>query len=258
MGQADVMNSEPIHLALKTLDKHGGRARRRRVHIRHRLTRVDTLNSLALKYNVSVQELKRENKLWNTDHLFLREEILIPLTAENEGLLDENDTIVVHDGFSSSHSSNSLSSPDAAGPSGSFPNGQASFSSSSSSSNGNGGRGLLSSDPLSSFSSSSTSSSKGLRASSFPSSSHQPSSFSSPSSSLSSSSFSKGKSRQAPGFNNSNNNNNNAGGTGSTIGAAESSVSSGSSSMAEDFFSKYDTSIAQLRGDVEKMEKNAA
>ncbi|GFO47743.1 lysm and putative peptidoglycan-binding domain-containing protein 2 [Plakobranchus ocellatus] len=206
---------------------------------RHKMSRVDNLNSLAVKYGVSVQDLKRENKLWNNDHLFLRDELLIPLTAENEGLLDEGDTIVVQDGFSTSYSSNSLSDAAAAGPSG-YPNGAAS--------NGRF------SPPL-------------FPAERNPPSGASPPPASFPHTSTGKSSSSKGKSKRSPrGDAGDGNDNNNHGGSSSgsssrsasSITAGQPSVSGGSSSMADDFFSKYDTSIARLRGDVEKMEKNAA
>ncbi|BFZ14065.1 hypothetical protein BsWGS_17104 [Bradybaena similaris] len=82
--------------------------RTRRFISRH-LLRSDTLMGIALKYGVTVQDLKKENKIWNNDHLFLRETILIPLTSENEAILDENDIIVVFDGTSSHTSSPSSS-----------------------------------------------------------------------------------------------------------------------------------------------------
>nr|KAI8751978.1 lysM and putative peptidoglycan-binding domain-containing protein 2-like isoform X2 [Biomphalaria glabrata] len=89
-------------------------------YISHKLSRVDNLVSLALKYGVPVGDLKRENKLWNSDHLFLREHLLIPLTAENENALDEdNDTIVVYNGTTVVKAS--TSSPSASQPH--LPNG---------------------------------------------------------------------------------------------------------------------------------------
>ena len=53
-----------------------------------------------------VQELKKENKLWTSDHLFLRETLLIPLTSDNESLMDVHDAIVVCDGRQRSFTSN--------------------------------------------------------------------------------------------------------------------------------------------------------
>ncbi|CAG5117143.1 unnamed protein product [Candidula unifasciata] len=158
--------------------------------ISRRLLRTDTLMGITLKYGVTIQDLKKENKLWNNDHLFLRETLLIPLTPENEGLLDENDTIVICDGSSSSTTSPSS-------PHSRLPNGD-----------------LLDS----SLSSSSSQKSSGV---------HHSGSIH----------------------------------VGMSNGASTSSCSSSkpaSSSSSSDFFAKYDTSIARLKGDVAKMEKNAA
>ncbi|BFZ25698.1 hypothetical protein BsWGS_28737 [Bradybaena similaris] len=158
-----------------------------RKFISRRLLRTDTLMGITLKYGVTIQELKKENKLWNNDHLFLRENLLIPLTPENEGLLDENDTIVVCDGSSSSAASPSS-------PHSHLPNGD------------------LVDSPLS------------------------------PSSQKSSGVHHSGSSH------------------GGISNGASTSTSSSSkpTSSTSDFFAKYDTSIARLKGDVAKMEKNAA
>ena len=42
-----------------------------------------------------VEVLKRANKLWNNDMLFLRENILIPITPDNEDLLDPESVVTV-------------------------------------------------------------------------------------------------------------------------------------------------------------------
>ena len=42
-----------------------------------------------------VEVLKRANKLWNNDMLFLRESILIPITPDNEDLLDPESVVTV-------------------------------------------------------------------------------------------------------------------------------------------------------------------
>ncbi|XP_025081925.1 lysM and putative peptidoglycan-binding domain-containing protein 2-like isoform X3 [Pomacea canaliculata] len=54
--------------------------------IKHMLTKEDNLVGLSLKYQCTVEVLKRENKLWNNDMLFLRDHVLIPLSPENEHL----------------------------------------------------------------------------------------------------------------------------------------------------------------------------
>ncbi|XP_046381717.2 lysM and putative peptidoglycan-binding domain-containing protein 2-like isoform X1 [Haliotis rufescens] len=65
-------------------------------YIKHIITSTDTLMGIALKYTVSVEQIKRENKMWTNDSLFLREHLLIPLTADNEKTVPK-DLIVVSD-----------------------------------------------------------------------------------------------------------------------------------------------------------------
>ncbi|CAL1537107.1 unnamed protein product [Lymnaea stagnalis] len=168
-----------------------------RKFISRKVNRTDTLMGIALKYGVTVGELKKENKLWNNDHLFLREELLIPLTPENENCLEDGDTIVVFNGTSSTTLSPSSSHSN-------LPNGHV--------------------DVTSSSSSSSQATTRGNKSSSLPSTS--------------------------PKSSNQHNN-------GSDPDVIENADSSKSRSP-DDFFSKYDNSIARLKGDVAKMEKNAA
>ncbi|XP_046555823.1 lysM and putative peptidoglycan-binding domain-containing protein 2-like isoform X2 [Haliotis rubra] len=65
-------------------------------YIKHIVTSTDTLMGIALKYAVTVEQIKRENKMWTNDSLFLREHLLVPLTAENEKTVPK-DLIVVSD-----------------------------------------------------------------------------------------------------------------------------------------------------------------
>ena len=51
--------------------------------------------------------MKRENKLWNNDTLFLREFILIPVTPDNESLTDPLTTVTINDRLSPSTSNGS-------------------------------------------------------------------------------------------------------------------------------------------------------
>ncbi|XP_059159616.1 lysM and putative peptidoglycan-binding domain-containing protein 1-like isoform X2 [Physella acuta] len=148
-------------------------------YISHKLSRVDTLVSLALKYSIPVGELKKENKLWNPDHLFLREQLLIPLTPDNENALDETDTIVVYSGSTAV----SPSSPHPVLPNGSVPSTSYHVSSET--------------EPV------------------------------------------KASSKSHP-------------------NGSSSIPDSKKGGNPDDFFNKYDNSIARLKGDVAKMEKNAA
>ena len=58
--------------------------------------------------------LKRANKLWNNDTLFLREHILVPITPDNEDLIDAESvaTVTERDRSASSLSNGSHSSSD--------------------------------------------------------------------------------------------------------------------------------------------------
>ncbi|KAH9493037.1 hypothetical protein Btru_022584 [Bulinus truncatus] len=166
-----------------------------RKYISHKLSRVDNLVSLALKYGVPVGELKRENKLWNSDHLFLRENLLIPLTPENENALDENDSIVVYNGSSILKAS----PPSSSSPS-HFPN---------------GGPAVLEYT---------STSGTGCPPETHPASSK------------------KTSKTQSNG----------------TCPTADVIENAEPRSDASDFFNKYDSSIARLKGDVAKLGKNAA
>lgn len=47
--------------------------------IKHIVTDTDTLQGIALKYGVTTEQIRRANKLWANDSLFLRESLLIPV-----------------------------------------------------------------------------------------------------------------------------------------------------------------------------------
>lgn len=51
----------------------------------HQLRPNDTLQSLAIKYGVSVEKLKRANKLWSNDSFYLKETLLIPCPVLDSG-----------------------------------------------------------------------------------------------------------------------------------------------------------------------------
>lgn len=53
--------------------------------VRHRVTSGDTLQGLALKYGVTMEDIKRENRMWTTDSLFLRESLEIPVQSSEAG-----------------------------------------------------------------------------------------------------------------------------------------------------------------------------
>ncbi|XP_041356213.1 lysM and putative peptidoglycan-binding domain-containing protein 1-like isoform X2 [Gigantopelta aegis] len=65
--------------------------------IKHMVSSTDTLMGIALKYNVTVEEIKRVNKLWTNDSLFLREHLLVPLTRNNEHDVSHDLIVVTSD-----------------------------------------------------------------------------------------------------------------------------------------------------------------
>lgn len=62
-----------------------------------------------LKKFLQVEQIKRENKLWTNDSLFLREYLLIPIASENENDLPEDCEIVEVDNTLRSRSSSQKS-----------------------------------------------------------------------------------------------------------------------------------------------------
>uniref|UniRef100_A0A914VSS6 LysM domain-containing protein n=1 Tax=Plectus sambesii TaxID=2011161 RepID=A0A914VSS6_9BILA len=52
--------------------------------IRHQVLPSDTLQGLALKYGSSMMEIKRANKLWSNESLYLKDFLLIPVLNSSE------------------------------------------------------------------------------------------------------------------------------------------------------------------------------
>ena len=50
-------------------------------YMKHQIKPNETLQGIALKYGKTTEELKRVNKLWTSDSLFLREYLFIPLDS---------------------------------------------------------------------------------------------------------------------------------------------------------------------------------
>ncbi|EJW77149.1 LysM domain-containing protein [Wuchereria bancrofti] len=61
-----------IHISAKTC----------RTIIQHQIKPNDTLQGLVLKYNTSMSEIKRLNRLWSNESLYLKEYIEIPIYDE--------------------------------------------------------------------------------------------------------------------------------------------------------------------------------
>ncbi|XP_052231146.1 lysM and putative peptidoglycan-binding domain-containing protein 2-like isoform X2 [Dreissena polymorpha] len=66
-------------------------------YVKHFISRVDTLQGIALKYGTTVEQIKRDNKLWTNDSLFLREHLFIPITNENNHLVTDDCQILSYE-----------------------------------------------------------------------------------------------------------------------------------------------------------------
>ncbi|XP_061185443.1 lysM and putative peptidoglycan-binding domain-containing protein 1-like isoform X2 [Saccostrea echinata] len=75
--------------------------------VKHRVCQSDTLMGIALKYGSSVEQIKRENKLWTNDSLFLREHLLIPITNESASDIPNNCEVIEADNTLRSRSNSS-------------------------------------------------------------------------------------------------------------------------------------------------------
>ncbi|KAL2735104.1 lysM and putative peptidoglycan-binding domain-containing protein 1 [Vespula maculifrons] len=70
----------------KTLRKYGSTAKhmtRAESLIKHIVVSTDTLQGIALKYGVTTEQIRRVNRLWASDSLFLREYLLIPVSTDS-------------------------------------------------------------------------------------------------------------------------------------------------------------------------------
>ncbi|GJQ66298.1 hypothetical protein Trydic_g4344 [Trypoxylus dichotomus] len=71
-----------IRESARSLKKYGSTSKhvmRNENCIKHIVTSTDTLQGIALKYGVTMEQIRRINRLWASDSLFLREHLLIPI-----------------------------------------------------------------------------------------------------------------------------------------------------------------------------------
>lgn len=57
-------------------------------YLEHRLSAGDTLQGIALKYGVTMEQIKRANKLFTNDCIFLRKTLNIPVISEKQLLFN--------------------------------------------------------------------------------------------------------------------------------------------------------------------------
>ncbi|XP_069103371.1 lysM and putative peptidoglycan-binding domain-containing protein 1-like isoform X2 [Argopecten irradians] len=77
--------------------------------IKHKISEKDTMMGIALKYGITVEQLKRENTLWTNDSLFLREHLLVPVAREDIATLPDDFEVVDIDPRSRSRSGSQMS-----------------------------------------------------------------------------------------------------------------------------------------------------
>ncbi|XP_044263719.1 lysM and putative peptidoglycan-binding domain-containing protein 1 [Tribolium madens] len=71
-----------IRDSARSLKKYGSTSKhvnRNENCIKHYVTNTDTLQGIALKYDVTIEQIRRVNRLWASDSLFLKEYLLIPV-----------------------------------------------------------------------------------------------------------------------------------------------------------------------------------
>ncbi|KAK2853800.1 hypothetical protein Q5P01_006461 [Channa striata] len=57
-------------------------------YVEHRVTDSDTLQGIALKYGVTMEQIKRANKLFSNDCIFLRNSLNIPVVSEKRSIFN--------------------------------------------------------------------------------------------------------------------------------------------------------------------------
>ncbi|CAG9857418.1 unnamed protein product [Phyllotreta striolata] len=80
-----------IRDSAQSLKKYGSTSRhvtKPDTFIKHYVDNADTLQGIALKYDVTIEQIRRANKLWTSDSLFLKEHLLIPLDAASGAASD--------------------------------------------------------------------------------------------------------------------------------------------------------------------------
>ncbi|XP_011637785.1 lysM and putative peptidoglycan-binding domain-containing protein 2 isoform X2 [Pogonomyrmex barbatus] len=81
----------------RALKKYGSTAKhmtRTESLVKHTVCPTDTLQGIALKYGVTTEQIRRINRLWASDSLFLREHLLIPASAESPASTYNDEPVV--------------------------------------------------------------------------------------------------------------------------------------------------------------------
>ncbi|KAF2892476.1 hypothetical protein ILUMI_13695 [Ignelater luminosus] len=84
-----------IRESAKSLKKYGSTSKhvtRNQNFIKHIVSSSDTLQGIALKYGVTMEQIRRSNRLWASDSLFLREYLIIPVSDDSNFLTNTGET----------------------------------------------------------------------------------------------------------------------------------------------------------------------
>ncbi|KAG9276590.1 lysM and putative peptidoglycan-binding domain-containing protein 1 [Astyanax mexicanus] len=65
----------------------------RQKRIEHKVQPGDTLQGLSLKYGVSMEQIKRANRLYTNDSIFLKKVLFIPVLTESISFANENELL---------------------------------------------------------------------------------------------------------------------------------------------------------------------
>ncbi|XP_035135263.1 lysM and putative peptidoglycan-binding domain-containing protein 1 [Callithrix jacchus] len=76
--------------------------------LEHHLEPGDTLAGLALKYGVTMEQIKRANRLYTNDSIFLKKTLYIPILTEPRDLFNGLDSEEEKDGEEEVHASNEV------------------------------------------------------------------------------------------------------------------------------------------------------
>ncbi|GFG28639.1 hypothetical protein Cfor_06572 [Coptotermes formosanus] len=110
-GQKEERRS--IRDSAKSLKKYGSTCNhfKRQDHfVKHYVLEGETMQGIALKYGVTMEQIRRVNHLWASDSLFLRESLMIPVARLDTAVSLSGDQAV--DDVEHTHSPSSMSNSD--------------------------------------------------------------------------------------------------------------------------------------------------
>lgn len=101
-----------IRDSAKSLKKYGSTCNhfKRQDHfVKHAVVEGETLQGIALKYGVTMEQIRRVNRLWASDSLYLRESLMIPVSRPDVSVTLSDNPVLddAEDMYSPSSMSNS-------------------------------------------------------------------------------------------------------------------------------------------------------